>query len=92
MSSRVSPDDHPRWDDLLSGGTNISSFSALPAGYRSSSWATFGNLGRTGYWWTASERNSGVVWIRKLQHNFPEVTRFALGKKHGFSVRCIKDK
>jgi uncharacterized protein (TIGR02145 family) len=73
--------------------TNESSFTALPAGYRSVYNGTFPiNLGYVGFFWSSSAINYWGACYRSLNYN----DGFAGGdcyawKGFGFSVRCLKD-
>ncbi len=77
------------WEDS-SNGTNISGFSAFPAGYRNFNEA-FGYFITNAYWLCSNEADS----IHALYHNnyyFTNVVTRDIDKKQvGFSVRCIKD-
>jgi len=70
--------------------TNESGFTALPAGCRIFN-GTFG-LGPkyTGFWWS-STLNNNDAWYRYLDYQKTNVFRFYADKRHGFSVRCVKD-
>jgi uncharacterized protein (TIGR02145 family) len=72
------------WD-----GTNISGFSALPGGFRSSSYGYFGDLGDYGYWWSSSPSGSNA-WHRLLSSGYSNVFQDYCYVRYGFSVRCIK--
>jgi uncharacterized protein (TIGR02145 family) len=72
-------------------GSNSSSFSALPAGYR---YASGGFLGIGGYatFWTASEFDLESAYRRYLYFNQLAIGRFNDFTTSGFSVRCVKDR
>jgi len=78
------------WDSD-GNGSNSSSFSALPSGYR---YATGGFLGMGGFatFWTASEFDAGSAFRRYLYYNQPAIGRFNDFTTSGFSVRCVKDR
>jgi uncharacterized protein (TIGR02145 family) len=78
------------WDND-GNGSNSSSFSAIPAGYR---YASGGFLGLGGYatFWTASEFDKGSAIRRYLYHNQTGIGRFNDFTTSGFSVRCVKDR
>lgn len=80
------------WTSPNSGATNSNGFSGLPGGFRSYN-GDFGagSINRFGYWWTSSEKDTAVAWIRKLYYNSNNVGRSYSYKIHGFSVRCVKD-
>lgn len=72
-------------------GNNSSEFTALPAGYRRVEESSlFENVGKSGYWWTATEMGS-QAFIRILEEANPALRRFFTAKTYGLSVRCIKD-
>ncbi len=72
-------------------GSNSSSFSAVPAGYR---YANGGFLGIGGFatFWSASEFDQGSAIRRYLYHNQTGIGRFNDFTTSGFSVRCVKDR
>jgi uncharacterized protein (TIGR02145 family) len=89
-STRTEADGHPFWAEGLNDrATNESGFSFIPGGLRTST-GYFVSLGRAGYLWSSTERNPEVVWARKMELDYDDVTRFALNKDLGFNVRCIK--
>lgn len=73
-------------------GTDEYGFSAIPAGFRSSSNAGFGNAGTNGYWWTSTESEvSGQAYSWHMHYERPDVIRYSNNKSEGFSVRCLKN-
>ena len=70
--------------------TNMSCFTALPAGYRSVS-GDFALLQSEGHFWTSDQSETTKAWERSLSASSYSVTRVATDKKSGYSVRCIKD-
>ncbi len=78
------------WNSPNTGANNISGFSALPGGYRS----TNGNAGNIGYdanFWSSTEDSSNYAWFRYLYYYSEDVLPYSYHKGFGFSVRCIKD-
>ncbi len=71
-------------------GTNSSGFSGLPGGVRNYVGSFFTN-GYLGAWWSSTQYNSTNAWYRDLCIYDGNVGRFNLGKKCGFSVRCLRD-
>jgi len=70
---------------------NTSGFAGLPGGYRSGG-GTFGSIGNYGYWWSSSETNTYLAWIRILSYSSSSyVASNNYNKQHGFSVRCVRD-
>jgi uncharacterized protein (TIGR02145 family) len=72
-------------------GTNLSGFSALPAGFRHYD-GNFGSLGIAALFWNSTEYNSQDAWGRLLMFNYQNVFRNNDVKNRGLSVRCVKDK
>jgi len=69
--------------------TNTSGFTALGAGYRSTSPA-FTNQGTSAIFWSSSASGASA-WRRWLAAGRSSVYRFATARASGFSVRCIRD-
>ena len=67
----------------------MSSFEALPGGYRNTS-GSFNNLFGGAYFRTSNE-NILNTWTRYLSFSHAQVFRTYNNKAHGYSVRCIKD-
>ena len=81
------------WNIPNSGATNSSGFNALPGGYHNPPGEPliFDNIRNYGVWWSRTEsllRAHGYY-----VNNFSESLTYVdnLGKREGFSVRCIKD-
>ena len=70
-------------------GTNSSSFSGLPGGYRLND-GSFSGVGNGGYWWSSSPIGSNA-WYRNLFNLVEFVFRDFRSPQDGFSVRCVKD-
>jgi len=77
------------WDNN-GNGTDDYEFSALPSGYRDTD-GSFNNVGKYGYWWTASESSSGNAYYRGMDYDRDRVKEDGNGKGNGFSVRCVAD-
>ncbi len=77
------------WSDNANG-TNESGFSALPGGFRDYD-GSFQNLTKVGYWWSSTESDNAVAWMRSLWLREHHLSRFTFNKEYGLSVRCIKD-
>lgn len=70
---------------------NSTGFCALPGGSRDNT-GGFGDLGNSGYWWSATEYSSTHAWHWGLGYNGPSMDHYSLGcKECGFSVRCVRD-
>ena len=80
------------WNSPNSGATNSSGFTALPGGHSDSGGPAFYNLGKYGYWWTATEQNASLAWYRYIGNSGGSISRSAVNKGNtGFSVRCVRD-
>ena len=75
-------------DDVFMNGSNSSGWSGLPCGYRYS--GGFNVNGDFGYWWSASESDSGS-WARRLGYYYDDVVRYVSIRNDGFSARCVRD-
>ena len=69
---------------------NKSGFSAIPGGYRTAT-GNFTGYGYNCYWWSSTMYVSSDAFLLYLTYNQSNFTRYILNKKHGFSVRLIKD-
>jgi len=70
------------------GGSDDYGFSALPGGSRFS--GSFDNVGKLGFWWTATEKGSGA-YRRRIDYDVNSVNENNRDKSDGYSVRCVKD-
>ena len=73
-------------------GTNTSDFSARPGGFRLYTTGFFSNLGLDGCWWTATEDNDKLAWLRNMYYSLNDIFRTSDNKNFGINVRCIRDK
>ena len=78
------------WTSPNQGATNLSGFTALPAGYRNR-FGTFSSIKNVGFWWTTLEMDSENAWYYYVIYNSASSTRIALNKTNGFSLRCLKN-
>jgi uncharacterized protein (TIGR02145 family)/uncharacterized repeat protein (TIGR02543 family) len=72
-------------------GTDQYGWSALPGGNGSGSFASFGNAGNNGYWWSATENNANNAWYRYMYYSSEYVGRYSNDETLLFSVRCVED-
>ena len=70
---------------------DTSGFSFLPGGYRYDYNGAFNNMRSTGYLWSSTEYNSNYARYRKLICYYTHVYRDYYYKRHGISVRCVRD-
>jgi uncharacterized protein (TIGR02145 family) len=78
------------WNSPNTGATNESGFTGLPGGYRGND-GTYNAIGASGFWWSSTEGDSTLAWIRRLGYNYSNVNRSLNDKRNGFSVRCVRD-
>jgi len=79
------------WRYPNTGATNSSGFTALPGGRYTD--GSFNDLGYYTLFWTSTEYyyDTTVAWYRGLSWNNYFINRYAYSKKHGYSVRCVKN-
>ena len=80
------------WNPPNTGATNETGFTALPGGYRGTA-GSFVEMGVDGRWHSSTGHPTfmGSAYYRNMTSNSAQVYRHYLGKKMGFSVRCLKD-
>jgi uncharacterized protein (TIGR02145 family) len=78
------------WETPNTGGNNNSGWAGLPGGCRSVN-GFFSIVKENGYWWSSSESNPPLAWIRILSFNTNRIARSTGYEYFGYSVRCIKD-
>jgi uncharacterized protein (TIGR02145 family) len=79
------------WIAPNTGATNVSGFTALPAGRRNIAGA-FEFITWYSYFRSSSEYSASIAWVRNLSYFYSSVDRSnQYEKTHGFSVRCVKD-
>jgi uncharacterized protein (TIGR02145 family) len=80
----------PLWTPGSLLNSNLSGFTALPAGRRDNN-GVFYNVGLYSYFWTSTETNSTTAWFRFLSFAYNSSNRSFLDKIGGFAIRCLKD-
>ncbi|XOV92253.1 MAG: FISUMP domain-containing protein [Bacteroidota bacterium] len=78
------------WTNNMSNVTNSLNFTALPGGFIADSGGSE-ELGRFGFFWTATETSTNYAYFLQLSGNDPAVTWISNGKNFGLSIRCIKN-
>jgi uncharacterized protein (TIGR02145 family) len=73
---------------LKAAGTDEYGFTALPGGNRGSDGGFYGADG-DGYWWTATEEESSLAYLRYVFPEDSDVFEAAFDKDQAFSVRCV---
>ena len=89
-SGKMKEEGTTHWFSPNTGATNESGFSGLPVGYRSTS-GSFFSIGSYGNWWNSTENNATSAWYQLLYYDNDEAFRSNVGRRFGFSVRCVKD-
>ena len=72
-------------------GTNTSSFSALPGGYRYGYTGAFGSIDSSASYWSSSQSGALYAWFRNLSYSTSKVRRSSSNRQSGYSVRCVRD-
>ena len=78
------------WQSPNTGATNVTGFTALPAGFHSGG-GTYAYIGIEGIWWSSTEYNASSVWDRAMISGHINVYIGSDNKTFGESVRCLKD-
>jgi uncharacterized protein (TIGR02145 family) len=78
------------WNSPNTGATNESSFSALPGGDRHYD-GYFSGMGNSATFWSSTGYDGYTAWYRHLHYSISQVGRNFTIKRHGFSVRCVRD-
>jgi uncharacterized protein (TIGR02145 family) len=76
------------WNDN-GNGTDDYGFSALPGGVRNSD-GSFGGVGVSGDWWTATRDGGDGAYYRYMRSDIGDVGEYSHAG-YGFSVRCVAD-
>ena len=71
-------------------GTNSTGFIGLPGGFRDFD-GSFNSIGRSGFWWSASESGTSSAYFGGLFHDRYDLYRYFYSKGIGMSVRCLRD-
>lgn len=78
------------WQTPNTGGNNSSGWAGLPGGCRSVN-GFFSGILEAGFWWSSSEGNPPLAWLRILSFTGGNIGRSYGNKYFGYSVRCVKD-
>ncbi len=79
------------WKNGNTDATNSSGFSGRPAGMRDRAIGQFLHGGTYVHWWTSTQKSKDAAYKRALEYYHSGVSRVALYKDYGFSVRCVKN-
>jgi uncharacterized protein (TIGR02145 family) len=77
------------WQAPNTNATNLSGFTALPGGYRTSD-GQFASLHLSSYLWSTT-LDADLAWGIRFHYNEAISQRWAFKKEAGVSVRCLKD-
>ena len=72
-------------------GNDLYGFTALPGGYRFSTYGDFYSIEERAYFWTSTEDMYNYSSMREIYHPVDDINRNVLGNYLGFSVRCLLD-
>jgi uncharacterized protein (TIGR02145 family) len=78
------------WASPNTGGSNSSSFTGLPTGFRYSN-QQFYLLTYYTYFWTSTENSSIDTWVRGLDYSTGGISNSCATKQYGLPVRCVQD-
>lgn len=78
------------WKTPNKGATNSTGFTALPAGIRYFEGSFTAILYYTCFW-SGTDTGSVNEWYFSLYYGDAQLKMSSVSKKHGFSIRCIKD-
>lgn len=79
------------WLTPNSNATNITGFTALPGGFRDDN-GKFWALRLNAFFWTSTESDYvNSAWDFDFSYNSEEPNVYHYNKKHGLSIRCVKD-
>lgn len=79
------------WAEPNTGATNETGFSALPGGCCFGGMEQFYDIGKIGYWWTATPANGSDAAHRIMYNNNNSVASYNGNRRVGYSIRCVKD-
>lgn len=77
------------WNSPNDGATNETGFTALPGGGRYQ--GEFSYMGNEGCFWSSTEEDTANTFYRRLREQHAAVYRSSPDKKHGLSIRCLRD-
>jgi uncharacterized protein (TIGR02145 family) len=80
-----------QWKDAGPDKQQASGFNSLPAGARRDSDGQFVLLGEFARFWTSSVASGEKVFGRAMEYYDGALRHGEVGRKNGFSVRCVRD-
>ena len=78
------------WYSPNTGATNESGFTALPGGYGNKT-GTFNYMGSIANFWSSTFWQIDDAYRRSLHFDDSDVAQSGLTRRHGISIRCVKD-
>ncbi len=80
------------WLNPNLGATNESGFNGLPSGWRQR-YGIYSGIGENGSFWSSQEDNTFSLnaWSFGLDFSYSDVLKYSDDKRHGLSVRCLRD-
>jgi uncharacterized protein (TIGR02145 family) len=78
------------WVSPNAGASDQFGFTALPGGSRYYD-STFINIGKSGYWWSATDIGNYKAYSRRILNWESVILDEWFGMERGFSVRCVRD-
>ena len=78
------------WYGTPGRGLDSYGWNAIPAGRRDLG-GELANRGAYANWWSATDHDGDLGWFHALYGGYAGFREYAFSKKHGFSVRCVKD-
>lgn len=79
------------WTSPNYGATNITGFTGLPGGLRSTGPLNFYYLHDLGYFWSSDSYSTNFAWISRLEASTHMYSIYYTEKGTGYSVRCVRD-
>ena len=82
------------WKNPNTNATNMTGFTALPAGMCAGSISSFSAVGTYGFWWTSTADSLypiSCAWCRIAYSYTGHIARTCNERKIGLSIRCVKD-
>lgn len=78
------------WEAPNAGATNETGFTAVAAGFRSTS-GTFSGLLINNFLWTSTSADDSKAWYVAIFAVMPQIDNYVYNKNSGFTVRCVKN-
>ena len=79
------------WYGVPGRGQDSYGWNAIPAGRLEHANSELAHRGAYANWWSSTDYDENVAWYHALYGGYTGFRTYGLGKKNGFSVRCVKD-